>query len=142
MLKSSILERSIPEPNSGCWIWLGHLDRRGYATIHAKNNRTHFVHRLSYEAFKGRKIPAGLEIDHLCRVPCCVNPDHLEAVSKKTNILRGVSFSAVNAAKTECVNGHPFSGDNLSVTPAGRRFCRACWRERTAAYRQRKASSA
>ena len=124
--------RFIPEPNSGCWLWMGSTDRHGYGRLNHVR-----AHRISYRAFKG-KIPAGMVLDHLCRVKCCVNPDHLEPVPNKTKILRGVSFSAVNAARTAFKNGHPFSGENLHIGPTGRRFCRACWRTRSMAYKARR----
>jgi hypothetical protein len=72
----------MPEPNSGCWIWFGSTFRKGYGSISegGRHGRTLQAHRVSYERFKGPIAP-GLTIDHLCRTPCCVNPDHLEAVT-------------------------------------------------------------
>jgi hypothetical protein len=86
---------------------------------------TLLAHRVSYERYVG-PIPEGAHLDHLCRNRACVNPEHLEPVSVQTNILRGVSPSAVNAAKTECLRGHPFDDENTYVCPAGKRRCRAC----------------
>jgi len=130
--QEEILARVIPEPNSGCWLWTGYVDGRGYGAIGTERKLVR-AHRASYEVFVG-PIPSGLTIDHLCRVRCCVNPAHLEPVPFKTNVLRGESFAAVYARSDLCKNGHPFSGDNLRET-AGRRFCRACWRMRSAAYK-------
>jgi hypothetical protein len=135
-MASFVVANSMPEPNSGCWLWMSHVDRQGYGRFgHKRGWRS--AYRASYEAFKG-EIPAGLIIDHLCRVPSCVNPDHLEVVTPRTNALRGISFSAINAAKTHCAKGHPFTGDNLHVGPTGRRFCRACWRANSLAYKARR----
>lgn len=66
------------------------------------------AHRMAYEHFKG-PIPDGLYIDHLCRVRCCVNPDHLEAVSNRENILRGVGAGAIHARQKSCPLGHPYT---------------------------------
>lgn len=128
-------ERVLPEPNSGCWIWTGSITGPGYGTFCARKNLLMLAHRFSYVLHKG-EIPAGLEIDHLCRVRCCVNPDHLEAVTHRENGLRGVSGAADNARKTHCVNGHELAGENLLVisTRPGR-HCKACHYARA---RQRK----
>src|SRR5262252_6830581 len=74
------------EPNTSCWVWTGRWDKQGYGIIDKKPNRK--VHRLCYEMLIG-PIPKGLEIDHLCRTPCCVNPIHLEPVTHAENIRRG-----------------------------------------------------
>jgi hypothetical protein len=85
-LASYVEARCIPEPNSGCWLWLLAIDSSGYGRgeFVGKKDR---AHRLSYQAFKGA-IPDGLTIDHLCRNKCCVNPDHLDAVTLTENIRR------------------------------------------------------
>ena len=94
----------IPEPNSGCWIWLGAMVPGGYGWFwDGKKHRR--VHRYSYEHYRG-SIPVGLTIDHLCRVRCCVNPWHLESVTHRENVLRGNTVAAENAKKTHCRNGH------------------------------------
>jgi hypothetical protein len=124
--------RAIPEPNSGCWLWTGSIDRDGYGKF-----RGALAHRLSFQAFKGTP-PNNLTLDHLCRVTSCINPDHLEPVSHKINVLRGMSFSAENARRISCIHGHPFSGDNLYIKSTGKRCCRACWRRRAAAFKARK----
>jgi hypothetical protein len=85
-LASYVEARCIPEPNSGCWLWLLSPDGHGYASGTLKG-KTVRAHRLSHIAYKG-PIPPGLTIDHLCRNKVCVNPDHLEAVSRVENIKR------------------------------------------------------
>lgn len=117
------------EPNTGCWIWRGAIATPGgYGTMKV-DGRTRLAHRLSYEYFKGQ-IHDGLDIDHLCRTRCCVNPDHLEAVTRQVNLNRGIIH---NRTKTHCPKGHPYSGDNLLVRPHGnggkQRTCLACHRE-------------
>jgi len=124
------------DPNSGCWLWAASLSRDGYGQFAPKRNALAGAHRYSYELHVG-PIPKGLEIDHLCRVRSCVNPDHLEPVTPKENILRGTGLAAVNARKTHCRNGHKLSGENLYVTPDGRRDCRICRRESCRRYRER-----
>ena len=82
-----------PEPNSGCWLWLGAADRKGYGFTRYPidgTNRVKNVHRVVYEMERG-PIPEGLSIDHICRNPSCVNPDHLEAVPQSENVRRGNS---------------------------------------------------
>ena len=123
---------NVSKSENGCWEWLA-AKRNGYGIL-TINDKTKMAHNISYEMLKG-PIPRGLELDHLCRNRACINPDHLEPVTRKTNILRGQGLAAQNAQKTHCVNGHLLSGDNLFPNPAkkGRRVCRLChilYRER------------
>jgi hypothetical protein len=96
-----------------------------------------YAHILAYEHFRG-PIPLGLELDHKeCDTPGCVSPWHTEAVTHQTNILRGSSPAAINARKTECINGHAFTPENTyqrKDKPA--RQCRACCRDRDSTRRQ------
>lgn len=120
-----------PEPNTGCWLWTGHLHDHGYAMLRA-NGKNMRMHRWSYEHFIG-PIPRGLQIDHLCRTRCCVNPDHLEAVTGKENTKRGLSGSlarARNLAKTHCPRGHAYTPENIEMYRDGKRRCRTCIRAR------------
>jgi len=118
-----------------CWLWQGHLIN-GYGVFcqsHADRIR---AHRYAYETMVGA-IPEGKELDHLCRVRNCVNPAHLEPVTNKENVLRGEGVTAQNARKTHCPHGHPYSGDNLYVTPKGYRGCRECRRAAHRAWKVR-----
>jgi HNH endonuclease len=84
-----------------CWLWITVHDQRGYGTFRLTGQRKkHFAHRLAYEHWIG-PIPAGLEIDHLCRTPQCVNPWHLEAVSHQVNIQRAHWTPAVREARRQ-----------------------------------------
>jgi hypothetical protein len=128
-----------PEPNSGCWIWTGYLNkgyghvvRGGYGRGPIQRWR---VHRLSYETACG-PIPVGLELDHLCRVRCCVNPDHLEPVTRLENIRRGEAGSN-NRSKTHCPKGHPYSEENTVLYSRGRE-CRTCRSRSAEAYYQKR----
>lgn len=113
----------------GCWLWTGRSSRDGYGRLTYKG-RDVSAHRVAYELAKG-PIPAGLVIDHLCRVPACCNADHLEAVTQRENLMRGLTIPAVNAAKTHCKNGHEFTPENTYRAPGrpGTRCCRTCQRE-------------
>jgi len=111
---------------SGCWLWVGSL-RGGYGILYAQGRRVS-VHRYSYEWFVG-PVPQGFLLDHLCRVRNCVNPDHLEPVTNRENVLRGIGPTAENARKTHCIRGHALTGENLYVNQ-GSRYCQACFRLR------------
>lgn len=106
-----------------CWPWLAGAVPGGYGRFHV-DGRPVATHRFAYELACG-PIPDGLQLDHLCRNRICVNPAHLEPVTCRENVRRGIGISAVNARKTSCDHGHPLSGDNLVIV-CGRRTCRAC----------------
>lgn len=107
-----------------CWLWQGTQNSTGYGEFKV-NGRDEKAHRIAYELLRA-PIPEGLHIDHLCRVPLCVNPWHLEPVTPKVNSLRGISIWAENARKTYCVHGHPFNKANTILRSGGRRGCRTC----------------
>lgn len=94
----------------GCWEWI-HEQRKGYGVFRVCGVK-YAAHRLSFTLLK-REIPANLVIDHLCRNTLCVNPDHMEPVQNKINILRGIGPTAVNARKVYCRNGHELSFENI-----------------------------
>lgn len=94
-----------------CWLWAGNILNTGYGCFWGEN-RVNSAHRTMYESVKG-KIPDGLEIDHLCMVKHCVNPDHLEAVTRAENLRRQKIFYWGSPVKLICKNGHPLAGDNL-----------------------------
>lgn len=108
-----------------CWEWLGGKDKDGYGQfcLNYKNIRTH---RVSYELYKG-KISNNLTIDHLCRNPSCVNPEHLEAVTMRENVLRGDTLASKNHNKTHCIRGHEFNEKNTYFYKNHRR-CNECHR--------------
>lgn len=126
------LWRNIIEAPSGCWIWMGRLDKDGYGRTHvgsitAGNLRTRAAHRVVYEEYVG-SIPEGLQIDHLCRIRRCVNPRHLQPVTSRINTLRGNSVGATARQTGHCKRLHPLSGDNLMLTDRGHRHCKTCQR--------------
>lgn len=112
----------------GCWTWQG-AKSFGYGKFGIKTTSGKWTmcwsHRFSYELKHGT-IGKGLHIDHLCRNRACVNPDHLEAVLQRTNLLRGTGFSAINFKKTHCKRGHEFTEENTYKTKNGGRNCRQC----------------
>lgn len=119
---------------SDCWLWTSALDNHGYGAF-TLPGKTAKAHRYAYELLVG-PIPDGLTLDHVkargCRHRHCVNPAHLEPVSRGVNTMRGASPLAINARKTHCKNGHEFTPENTIVRPSGRR-CRTCdraWRAR------------
>jgi hypothetical protein len=92
---------------------------------------------MAYEMLVG-PVPDGLELDHLCRVPACVNPDHLEPVTHIENVRRGRSYWA---ERTHCSAGHEYTRENTRITKRGR-TCRACKNETERAARRRKREAA
>ena len=110
-------------PFSGCWIWMGVTNNKGYGRV-VDGGKRMVMHRYLYEFFK-RPIQDGKQIDHLCRVRCCVNPEHLEQVSSKENTYRGNGPTSINRAKTHCIYGHAFDEVNTMYLSRQRR-CRKC----------------
>lgn len=127
LVPNAEIARLRTDAERGCWIWPRGKNAEGYGTLH-RDGRSLMAHRASFEAFWG-PIPEGMTLDHLCRNPSCVRPDHLEAVSERENILRGTSGSAANARKTECPQGHPYDFKNTYLW-RGKRSCKTCQRAR------------
>ena len=153
-------EKYIPEPNSGCWIWLGAISTNndGYGSIRGEGGnsaKTQNAHRVSYQLYRGY-IPADMDICHHCDSPWCVNPDHLfvgtridnmqdasqkgRLVCSDPNILRENRFR--HEDKTVCVNGHPFNDVNtyLYIDKNGgpHRHCKTCIKEAKRRYRAKR----
>lgn len=130
-LSERLMGKFEPEPNSGCWLWTAAVAGSGYGHIGNRPGGNKSAHRAMYELLVG-PIPDGLELDHLCRVRICVNPAHLEPVTRYTNMLRGNTFTRRNAAVTHCPYGHPYDDVNTYRLPAhpNQRVCRQCKRRR------------
>jgi hypothetical protein len=124
MMRKSTEERfwERVEKTDTCWLWTGGLDKDGYGWTYP-NGKTRRAHAVAYELVVG-PVPDGLQLDHLCRVRHCVNPDHLEPVTRRENILRGVGPTAINARRNTCPKGHPIDG----FKSTGARECKTCRR--------------
>lgn len=123
-------------PFSTCWFWVGFVNPDGYGSFHW-NGKSRPAHRAVYELLRGA-IEPGLAIDHLCRVRSCVNPDHLEPVTRRENVLRGESPLARVVRSNKCVSGHELSEENVYINKkSGQRCCRKCRSRRNAAYKNR-----
>lgn len=117
------------DENTSCWNWIGYKDKNSYGQFRIKKGKMSSSHRFSYELFKG-DIPKDLTLDHLCRNPPCANPEHLEAVTTRVNVLRGIGPASKNSIKTHCIHGHEFTPENTYITKVGKRHCIMCWKIR------------
>lgn len=124
----------------GCWQWTGCApDGYGRFSTGGHNGPPVLAHRWLWERVNG-PVPAGRDLDHLCRNRSCVNPAHLEPVTRSENVKRGAGVGGVlrdpslplprPKPKTHCKHGHPLSGDNLHIATTGQRVCRTCDRLR------------
>jgi len=126
------------DPNGGCWLWSASNDGgAGYGKLSKNPTGERQAHRTAYAMFC-EPIPDGLEIDHKCKVPACVNPNHLEVVTRQENMRRaskiGLTFGgpangARQRAKTHCPQGHEYAVTG-SVSPKGWRVCKRCKADR------------
>lgn len=144
------LWRKVRVQPDGCWMWTGNTAPNGYGSISVGHSARRIAHRMFYEALIG---PAGALLDHVCHTldptcpggfSCphrrCVNPAHLEPVTHRENLLRSPhTQTSRNAAKTECVNGHPFDETNTYIRQ-NVRCCRECTRERSRQQRRDRAA--
>jgi len=111
-----------------CWLWTGATAGDGYGAFRI-GDKLMIAHRVVYEMLIG-KIPEGLQIDHLCRIKKCVNPNHLEAITQQENLLRGDTLAAKKSKQTHCIHGHEFTKENTYRRPTTlTRSCKTCKRE-------------
>jgi len=129
-MRAYIEARSIPEPNTGCWLWMLSLGSHQYPQ--GFNGTTVVLaHRFSYEAFVGA-IPENYEVDHKCKNRSCVNPDHLEATTKIANRRRQFGyFCEADLQDDACPKGHPYR------RVSGKVVCNKCALEHQKIYRAR-----
>ena len=117
-----------------CWLWISGKTHHGYGVFWI-NRKLVRAHRFSYELFNNKRIPDSLTIDHLCKNTSCVNPNHLEAVTMKENVLRGDSPTSKNFRKTHCINGHELSFENIYLLKnkegCQHRQCKICTKIRS-----------
>jgi hypothetical protein len=120
-----------------CWLWTRAKARNGYGVINlGRQSGTRVVHRVVWELLVG-PIPDGTELDHVCRVRACCNPDHLEPVTRAVNVARG-SRRAGAQRQTQCRNGHRFTPENTLPNGLRGRACRECKNDANRRYRARK----
>src|ERR1051326_3887830 len=130
-----LMNLTMPVTECGCLLFLGSLTNGGYGCFY-DGTRLRLAHRVSYELHRG-EMPDRMQIDHLCRVRCCVNPDHLEPVTHAENLRRGsgVPESTKEATRarakliTHCPKGHEYTPENTRIKQ-GKRACKACDRDR------------
>ena len=118
-----------------CWLWTGAAGGNGYGQfwILRKIIPAH-LYLVGY-------APSGLEADHLCRVPLCANPSHIEFVTHLENVIRSTSPVGLHAVATHCPHGHPYDETNTFLTKEGFRKCRTCKRRHDKTYRERKGAA-
>jgi len=121
---AEVVEEKHEKTIAECWKWLGQINDGGYGIVywHGKQVR---AHRLSYEAHIG-PIPHGLELDHLCRNRSCINPKHLEPVTRLENVRRGVGISVQMSKKTHCIRGHLYTAETTRIRSRGNSTTREC----------------
>ena len=125
----------------GHWMWQGATSSEGRYGSFSVAGRTRPAHVAAWLLFRGPIPDSADDVDHLCRVTLCVNPDHLEPKSHRENVLAGVAPSALNATKTHCARGHEFTSENTLVTSQGGRSCRACRTSPEGRRKQREATA-
>jgi len=110
------------ETGAGCWEYApdSRADRN-YRQVYLRRGVRRYAHRVVYEHMVG-DIPAGLQLDHLCRNRICVNPAHLEPVTAQVNTRRA------RPVPTHCPQGHAYDEENTGTSPTGIRWCRTCKR--------------
>jgi hypothetical protein len=123
-LKERFLRHVSPEPNTGCWLWIGASYSNGYGTIDNTG-----AHRVSFEIYNG-KIPEGMQVLHRCDVRPCVNPEHLFLGDRFIN-MRDMNNKkrGKNSRKTHCLNGHELTQENIyqsTFISRGSRQCKKC----------------
>lgn len=124
-LRERFEAKFLPEPNTGCWLWMAAMGSDGYGSFwNDQHSQMMGAHRVAWLLFRG-PIPPGLEVDHLCRVRSCVNPDHLRVVTKRENIFApgSVAIAAKHAAQLVC----PKCGTPYQIR-RGERRCPPCTR--------------
>lgn len=136
-LPSNLANKIVVDGN-GCWIWQG-CKRNGYGRVFHQG-KLHTTHRVAYRTLVG-EIQSGLELDHLCRVRACCNPEHLEAVLHKVNIHRGAVMTANGRPShvgTACRHGHEYVDGSYYTDKKGHRKCRTCRKANMDAYHNRR----
>ena len=132
----------VAEGADGCWLWTGYVNPSGYGQF-GDNGSVVLAHRWAWGFFRG-EIPAGLQLDHLCRVRNCVNPDHLEPVTPSVNTRRARPFREYPPLMAVCGRGHEMTPENSGPRSdrPGQHYCRACMRIWQQNHKRRKGRAA
>lgn len=132
-LPDRFAEKYTPEPNSGCWLWLGAVDLKGYGRIWDGASRPRPATHISLELAGNERPFADAMALHHCDVPGCVNPDHLYWGTALNNVEDKIKRGRTRydkVRKTHCKRGHAYVEDNIYYPPKGPRMCRECMRHR------------
>jgi hypothetical protein len=138
---------SAHRPDLGpCWVWTATRNPYGYGQFYLSGGPLVVAHRWAWEQVNG-PVPDGLVLDHLCRHPACVHPEHLEAVTEAVNIQRGLAgdLKPPLLQREKCANGHELTPENRFLRkdrPRKQYLCRKCSAERQRRYAERKREAA
>lgn len=125
----SLILKEVQAGETECWLWNRSVRSDGYGTYYA-NGRQNYAHRFAYETLVG-PVPKGLQLDHLCRVRNCINPNHLEPVTQEENTRRATEANR----RTACPHGHPYDETNTYLYQ-GYKKCKTCKLEATRKWRK------
>lgn len=134
VLPGRIASKIRVDATSGCWWWLGYRGSGGYGYV--RWGQPTQAHRVVYELLVCT-IPEGMDLHHECGNAGCVFPGHLTPLDRSEHaLINPNSIMVAKAAQTHCLNGHELAGDNV-YPYRGKRYCRACQRQRNAEFRAR-----
>lgn len=143
-VESRVARLSRLDPVTSCWVWIGSKDKDGYGKVNARlpdGKKVYLAHRMTFIYFVG-EIPDDKEIDHRCKNPSCINPEHLRLMTHRENVEAGdYKTHHRNAVKTHCIHGHALTGENIRIQrhkDIVMRHCRVCAKERSRKYRAAK----
>ncbi len=145
---SRIAWRRLVKNGSGCWIWPGHLNNKGYGTVGSSvdgKRKNFLVHRLIYQSVYGPLLP-NLKVLHRCDNPKCARITHLFIGSSKDNTRDAMDKGRMDLSglakgrepHETCRRGHPLTGENLYVFGDGKRSCATCKKRREDECRERR----